>query len=218
MRLTIIFSTVLIIFLISFLIVDSMNIPILTDPSFLKESGSIATALGSIALLALDIILPIPSSLVMIANGTLFGAPVGFGISMIGGIIASMTGFFLGRSSSPWISKIASPSELAKAEELMHKFGMVAIIVTRPVPLLSETMAIIAGTSSITTTQMIFASIAGLFPAALIYALTGAYALTLDSGLYSFILVIVVAGLFWLTGHLFQRRKTLNSSGNLKIK
>lgn len=212
MRLTIIFSTILVIFLISFLIVDSMNLPILTDPAFLKESGGILAAFGSIALLALDIILPIPSSLVMIANGTLFGATLGFAISMLGGIIASMVGYFLGRTSSPWINKIAGQEELVKAEELMQRFGMVAIIVTRPVPLLSETMSIIAGTSSITATQMFFASIAGIFPAALIYAITGAYALTLDSGLYSFILVIGVAGIFWLAGHILRKRNTTNTS------
>lgn len=218
MRLIIIFSSILVIFLISFLIVDSMNIPILTDPSFLKESGGILTALGSVALLALDIILPIPSSLVMIANGTLFGAALGFAVSMIGGMIASLVGFYLGKVGSPWINKIAKPEELAKAEELMQKFGMVAIIVTRPVPLLSETMSIIAGTSSISTIQMILASIAGLFPAALIYAITGAYALTLDSGLYSFILVIGVAGIFWLVGHLIQKRKTTTMSKIIKGK
>lgn len=77
-----------------------------------------------------------------------------------------------------------------------------------PVPLLSETMSIIAGTSSISITQMIISSIAGLFPAALIYAITGAYALTLDSGLYSFILVIGIAGIFWVAGHFIKKSKS----------
>ena len=208
MRLILIFTTILSIFLVSFLLVDSLQLQILTDPEYLKGSGGILAAITSIALLTLDIILPIPSSLVMIGNGTLFGAPLGFIISMIGGVTASIIGYFLGRTSSPWIKKIAKEDELTKAEELMSRFGLVALIVTRPVPLLSETMSIIAGTSSISITQMIISSIAGLFPAALIYAITGAYALTLDSGLYSFILVIGIAGIFWVAGHFIKKSKS----------
>lgn len=205
MRLTVIFSSILVIFLISFLIVDSLKLSILNDMSILNESGGIVAALGGVALLTLDIILPIPSSLIMIGNGMLFGAFWGFILSMVGGLTASMIGFFLGRGGSGLIKKIATHEELQTAERLMQKWGILAVVITRPVPLLSETMSIIAGTSSINISKMFFASIAGLFPAALIYALTGAYALELDSGLYSFLLVIGVAGLIWLYGKFFQR-------------
>lgn len=81
---------------------------------------------------------------------------------------------------------------------------MIAIIVTRPIPLLSETTAIMAGTSDMSYRQMFISSLAGTLPAAALYALTGSLAVTINSTVWSFTLVLLIAGLFWFL------RKPLN--------
>jgi len=53
---------------------------------------------------------------------------------------------------------------------------MLAILVTRPVPLLAETTAIVVGSSPLGWGRMALAALAGSFPGALLYALTGAVA------------------------------------------
>jgi uncharacterized membrane protein YdjX (TVP38/TMEM64 family) len=72
--------------------------------------------------------------------------------------------------------------------------------VTRPVPILAETLAILAGTSPMRWRRMIAATFAGSLPAALIYALAGATARSLDNVALVFGLVLAVAGVFWLVG------------------
>jgi uncharacterized membrane protein YdjX (TVP38/TMEM64 family) len=79
-----------------------------------------------------------------------------------------------------------------------------AIVVTRPVPLLAEIVAIMAGTSSLGWRQAALATVVGSLPPALLYALTGATAAALTSGVLAFGLVLLVAGVFWLVGYLAE--------------
>ena len=61
------------IFLACFGIAEALGVPLLTDPMpALKAAGPLAGVIG-VALLIADVVLPVPSSLVMIAHGALFG-------------------------------------------------------------------------------------------------------------------------------------------------
>ena len=83
--------------LVLFGVVEALGIPLLTEPSAsLKRLGGLAAPLG-VALLVADVLLPVPSSLVMIAHGALFGVAVGTVLSMIGTVGAGLFGFGLGR-------------------------------------------------------------------------------------------------------------------------
>ncbi|MFB3133924.1 MAG: hypothetical protein ACE10K_15515, partial [Rhodothermales bacterium] len=85
---------------------------------------------------------------------------------------------------------------------------MIAIIATRPIPLVSETLSIVAGGTSLRWRAMIGASVLGLAPGAVIYAATGVYAVTLESSVWSFVVVLAVALVFWLAGKVLVKRKT----------
>jgi len=78
------------------------------------------------------------------------------------------------------------------------------MVITRPVPLLAETVAIMAGTSPLGWRQAALASFVGSLPPALLYALTGATTAALTSGVLMFGLVLLVAGIFWLVGYLAE--------------
>ena len=187
-------------FIVIFLIVEQLHLPLLTNPNDWMKVRSISTAALGVTLLVLDLFLPVPSSLVMMANGALFGILPGTILSLVGSLGAALAGFFLGRWGSSLLPKFVSHEQRRKANRLLEKWGLLAIIVTRPVPLLAETTVIMAGTSSMSWNSMALASLAGSFPGALIYALTGATANSFDNSLLMFGLVLLIAGGFWFLG------------------
>jgi membrane protein DedA with SNARE-associated domain len=110
---------------------------------------------------------------------------------------AMLVGFGMGRRGGPLLTRIVSPQERAAAERLLARWGVLAILVTRPVPLLAETVAVLAGASSLGWRAAMLAALAGSSPIALIYALTGA-AIVTGSDALVFAAVVGVAGGAWL--------------------
>lgn len=192
--------------LLSFALFEWLEIPLLKDPTFLLENRGITTASISMALLGLDILLPIPASIIMIANGAIFGIVLGAIISLAGALIANITGYFIGKKSGQWLDRFVTQEERNKAHQLMQRWGMIAVIITRPIPILSESVIVMAGTTLLPFNRMLLATILGLLPGVLIYALTGAYAVTLNNQIISFLIVIGIAFLFWLAGFLIKKR------------
>lgn len=193
--------------LLIFFVVERLGIPILTDPTpWLARSGPEAAATG-VGLLIVDVLVPVPSSLVMVAHGALFGVWLGAGLSLAGGLGAALFGFALGRRGGALLARFVSPAERVQAERLLARWGALAVVVTRPVPVLAESVAMLAGSSAMGWGQMALASAAGLLPPALLYALAGSMAAGFGSAVLVFGLSLLVAGLFWWGGRRWGRRK-----------
>jgi uncharacterized membrane protein YdjX (TVP38/TMEM64 family) len=190
----------MVLFLVLFGIAEWLRIPILTDPSPLLSRGGWVAALAGIALLVADVVLPVPASLIMILHGALFGVVVGTLLSLAGALGAALFGFWIGRRGGPLFARLVPEEERRRADALLREWGDLAILVTRPVPILAETLAILAGASPMGWGRMLVATLAGALPAALLYALTGATARNLDNTALVFSLVLLVAGLFWAVG------------------
>ena len=187
-------------FLLLFLFVEALGVPLLTDPSpWLKQRSVLAATIG-VGLLVGDVLLPVPSSLVMVAHGALFGIVGGTLLSLAGSVGAALFGFAIGRRGGRIFERLVTPEERARADELLRRWGMLAIIVTRPVPLLAETVAIVAGTSSLGWGRTMLAAFAGSLPPALLYAITGAAAVNLQNTTLVFVAVILIAVCFWIVG------------------
>ncbi len=193
-------------FLTLFLLVEALRIPLLTDPSPWLERGGAIAALVGVGLLVADVGLPVPSSLVMVAHGALFGAVVGTLLSLLGSVGADLAGFAIGRRGGPLLSRLVFAEERERADRLLSRWGALAILVTRPVPLLAETVVILAGASPLGWRRVALAALAGSLPGAMFYALTGALAASFQNGPLVFGLVLLVAGLFWLIGRWVGRR------------
>jgi len=186
--------------LLLFGIVEALGVPLLTDPSAsLRGLGALAAPLG-VALLVADVVLPVPSSLVMIAHGALFGVALGTALSFVGTLGAALVGFGLGRRGGPLLERLVPAEERARANALLERWGDMAVVVTRPVPILAETVAILAGASAMSWRRLTLASAAGALPGSLIYAIAGATAATLDSTVAIFGLVLAISGVFWVVG------------------
>ena len=196
-------------FMILFFIVEALGVSFLTDPTpWMKHGGVLAAALG-VGLLIADVFLPVPSSLVMVAHGALFGVVIGTLLSLLGSVGAALLGFAVGRRGGRFLERVVTPAEQSRANNMLERWGVLAIIVTRPIPMLAETVAIMSGASSLSWGTVALASFVGSLPPALLYALTGAAVANFQTTSLMFGVVLLVAGLFWLTGRLLgpQRQR-----------
>jgi len=203
-------------FLVLFLIAEALHLNWLSHISSQMERPGIGVALLGVMALVADLFLPIPSSLIMIANGSLFGVLLGTFLSLVGNLGASVVGFWVGRRSKALLARFVSPEERAQANQLLSEWGEAAIIMTRPVPLLAETTVVMAGGSSMKWSAMIWATLAGSLPLSFLYALTGATAANFNNMLFAFIFALLIAGMFWFFGH--HQRQKQNRAQQLMVK
>lgn len=180
-------------FLITFGIVTTANIPLLTNP------GSVSAAAG-IALLIADVVLPVPSSLIMFAFGAAWGFWIGVGLSMAGAVGASLAGFALGRGGREVVRRFVRDEEYDRASALLDRWGTLALIATRPVPILAETVAILAGASRTGWGRMTATAVLGSAAPAILYAWAGSAAREPADGILVFLLVLAFSGVVWWIG------------------
>ncbi len=188
-----------------FAVVEALHVPLLTDPSpWLERGGPVAAALG-VGLLVGDVVLPVPSSLVMVANGAVFGFALGAALSLAGSVGGTLLGFAIGRRGGPWAARLVPDEQRERAGRLLERWGALAIVVTRPLPLLADTAAVLAGASPLGWGRATVGALLGSLPGALLYALAGATAASTGSLLLAFGLAILFAGLLWLLGRWGER-------------
>lgn len=185
-------------FLALFLLAEVWGVPFLSDPAPQVRGAGVAGALLGVGLLVADVVLPVPSSLVMLAHGAVFGVGLGTLLSVLGGTGATLVGFGLGRRGGALLARFVSIQERVAADRLLQRWGALAIIVTRPVPLLAETVAVLAGASTLGWGKATLAALVGTAPPAVIYALAGAAPTGAGGGALLFIVVMAVAGVTWL--------------------
>jgi uncharacterized membrane protein YdjX (TVP38/TMEM64 family) len=162
--------------LVMFFAASSTGIALLHDPAPLFGGARPLAALGGVVLLVADVFLPVPSSLVMTAHGALFGVAGGTLLSLLGATLSALTGFAVGRAGNGAIRRLVTPREHERAGALLARWGVVAIAVTRPIPILAETVAILAGSSPLTWRRTALAAAAGSIVPSLVYAWAGAHA------------------------------------------
>ncbi len=193
--------------LLLFIFAETLAIPFLSEENYPQQQASALSGVINTGLLIVDVVLPVPSSVVMIVNGALFGIIGGAALSFMGSIGASLLGYFLGRANLPWLTRFIGEADLDRAREFMARWGILALIVSRPIPILAETLCIIAGTSGLSLRATTSAVTLGLLPIVFLYAYVGATTSNLDSGLLAFVIVIVTASMTWFIGLWFKRNQ-----------
>ena len=115
--------------------------------SWIARAGA-KRAIVVVALLAADLFLPIPSSLVMVLSGAAFGVLIGSAVSLVGSIGGEWLGFELvrhyGRRAS---SRMVGDDELERLGKVFAQHGAAVVVVTRALPVVMETMSVVAGLS-----------------------------------------------------------------------
>jgi uncharacterized membrane protein YdjX (TVP38/TMEM64 family) len=193
-------AAIAMVLLVMFGVATASGVALFEDPTPLLRGGRIAAGIAGVLLLVSDVFLPVPSSLVMVVHGTLFGAGIGTLLSLIGSTAAALTGFAIGRAGNGAIRRFVTPAEHERAGAMLRRWGVLAIAVSRPVPILAETIAILAGSSPLTWRQVALSAAAGSLVPSLVYAWAGAHASGIVNHAAIFAGVIGVSGLLWLFG------------------
>ncbi|HEV7239746.1 MAG TPA: TonB-dependent receptor [Thermoanaerobaculia bacterium] len=186
--------------LLTFAAVTISGVPLLEDPTPAMRAARPLAALAGVLLLIADVLLPVPSSPIMVANGALFGTAGGTLLSLAGSVGAALAGFALGRAGNERIRRFVTPREHERAGAMLRRWGVFAIAISRPIPIVAETVAILAGGSPVTWTQALLAAIAGSLVPSAVYAWAGASALTAGMQTVIFAGVIAMASLLFVAG------------------
>jgi uncharacterized membrane protein YdjX (TVP38/TMEM64 family) len=132
----------------------------------------------AIVLLASDLLLPIPNTIVMAALGALYGPMVGGVVATLGNCLSGMLGFGLCRQfGRPLAVRLMSPAEIAQGEKLFALAGGWIVAGSRWAPVVSEVISCMAGLSNMRSSTFLLALVCGAAPLGFTVAAVG-YALS----------------------------------------
>jgi uncharacterized membrane protein YdjX (TVP38/TMEM64 family) len=156
-------------------------------------------AVAVIGLLVADVALPVPSSLVMVLSGAAFGTAGGTVVALVGSIGGEWLGFELARRYGRRVtSRLMDDADVAELDGLFRAHGALAVMLTRALPVVMETMSLVAGLSAMPRRTFLWTSLAGTAPVALAYAYAGAVARESGTVLPAAIFLIAITGLGWV--------------------
>ena len=131
-------------------------------------------AITVIGVLASDILLPVPSSVVSTFAGRVLGFWGGAGASWCGMTAGAMIAFLLvracGRPLARWLS---SDQELQRTDALAARWGVFVLVLARPIPVLAEASVLLMGTTRLVWWQFLAAVGLSNFGIAAAYAALG---------------------------------------------
>jgi uncharacterized membrane protein YdjX (TVP38/TMEM64 family) len=103
-------------------------------------------ALLVIGLLASDILLPVPSSIVSTFSGKMLGFWAGTAASWCGMTLGAALAFALVRLFGRRLAKrLSSDEELTRMDELADRYGTLLLVVMRPIPIFAEASVLFMG-------------------------------------------------------------------------
>jgi uncharacterized membrane protein YdjX (TVP38/TMEM64 family) len=135
----------------------------------------------------------------MALRGAAFGVWWGAALSLVGSIAGEWLGFELARIyGARWARRVAGDDEMARMRALMARHGVLAVVVTRALPVVMETMSVVAGMSAMSRARFLGASLAGTLPIVVVYAYAGAVSRQMDSVIPAVVILTAVAGAAWV--------------------
>ncbi len=173
-----------------FLFEDQVTALALRLTSGQTSAGYAALVIG--ALLASDVVLPIPSSIVSAAAGALLGFWRSFAVIWIGMTISCAIGYWIGARSAGAARRFVGDASLARATDLARRFGGVAIVICRPVPVLAEASTVVAGLLHQPVSRFLMLTAAANAGVALSYAAIGTFSMEVESFLLTFLGAILI--------------------------
>ena len=167
--------------------------------SWMANAGT-AGAATVVVLLAADIFIPVPSSVVMVLSGAAFGVFWGSLLAFIGSISGEWLGFELARRYGTSLSTrfIGDEAERQRLNRILIRHGAAAVAVTRALPVVMETMSVVAGLSTMTRGTFLIASTIGTLPIVAVYAYAGAKSREMGTVVPAIVILIAVAAAGWI--------------------
>lgn len=140
--------------------------------------SALAVAAIGITLLVADLLLAIPSALVIALMGGLIGSAAATVAGTIGLSLACAWGFMLGRTIGRDFNgaDAREQQDFATATGMLKQYGPLALVVARPVPILAEISVIAAAALGMPAAPVLITTTLANFGIAALYAFVGATA------------------------------------------
>ncbi|MBI2689377.1 MAG: VTT domain-containing protein [Acidobacteria bacterium] len=138
-------------------------------------------------LLAADIFLPVPSSIVSTASGVLLG--------FLGGALTNSAGMTLGCWLGYRTGRVASGQADEQMRSLWARYGEWTLILTRAVPVLAEAAVLFAGMTAMPMRRFLLLTTLANVGIGTLYAAVGAFAMEWNSFLGAFLGSLAVPAL-----------------------
>lgn len=147
-------------------------------------------------ILASDILLPVPSSIIMYMNGIVLGVWQGMLVSFVALMISSVVGYYLGYYSS----RLMNLKQNERANSVLTKYGGMGILITRGIPILAESICFTAGYSRMKFNYFLALNAIGYLPICFIYAWFGSLGSDVNAFLYCFFASLFLSFLLFIFG------------------
>lgn len=177
----------------------------LTGPG--ARSGIVAIAV--VLLLALDVLLPVPSSVVSTAAGAALGFLPGLLASTAGMTLGSILGYACGRMwGLPLTRHVVREKDLEHVSARFQQGAAWALAVMRPVPVLAEASSLFAGVAGVPLAQYLLITTLANVGISALYCAAGAKALHTSSFLLAFAASIGLPGLAMAISRFFRKPRS----------
>ncbi len=149
-------------------------------------------AAAIVALLALDVLLPVPSSIVSTGAGVLLGFMLGTAVVWAGMTAGCAIAYAIGARATGGAERFVGSASLDRAHALATRYGAWTIVICRPVPVLAEATAVMAGLMRWPLKSFLGVTAASNLGIAAGYAAVGAFAMRVESFLLAFAGALVI--------------------------
>lgn len=151
-------------------------------------------------LLALDVFLPVPSSIVSTGAGVLLGFWRGAAVIWVGMTVGCAIGYAFGAKAEGAARRLVGTDGLARAHQIMERHGNWAIVLCRPIPVLAESSVVFAGVVRSPIRPFAWMTTLSNLGIALAYAAVGAFSMEMQSFLLTFVAALAIPGVAMLVG------------------
>lgn len=160
-----------------------------------------------IALLMVDLLLPIPGTIVMSALGAVYGFWIGGLLSAIGSMLAGMSGYGVGRFfKESFAKRWLGEKDFEKGKSLFERGGAWVVAISRALPILPEVLACMAGLLRMPFGKFVIALACGSVPMGFLFAWIGA--IGREQPAWGFAFSIGVPAVLWSAAALMRRGKS----------
>jgi len=122
------------------------------------------------------LIIPIPSEIVLLATGMIWGLWIGGIMGIIGSLAAGVLCYYISRRGGrPLAEKLVGETAINMADQFIHKYGLGAILIARFLPFIAfDPISYASGIVDLDSKKYTLATFIGSIPRAFFYSVLGA--------------------------------------------
>ncbi|MFW9821090.1 MAG: TVP38/TMEM64 family protein [Candidatus Thorarchaeota archaeon] len=180
------------------------------------------------------LLVPIPSEIVLLATGMIWGWLLGGFMGVIGSMAAGLLCFFVSKKGGrPLVKKLVGDKAIDMADDLIHKYGIKAIIVSRLIPFISfDVISYASGLVNIELKKYTIGTLIGSVFRAFFYSVWGALLgftppidttdvalIEVQAGVFNWVLLVVLSVLilmflaYYIFARYYEKKKVGNNLG-----